>query len=401
MNICKYKRFLVEELRHRLEEPRRFIQVVTGPRQVGKTTAVRQICADSSIAWNYQTADIPSIRTLDWLAQQWESTRILAANSDHKTAVLVLDEIQKIPEWSGMVKKLWDEDTWNDCQVKVVLLGSAPLLMGSGLTESLAGRFEVIHLPHWTFSEMQEAFEFDLNQFLYFGGYPGAAPIISDLDRWRAYIRESLMEPSFSRDIMLLTRIEKPALMRQLFWLGCHYSSQILSYHKMLGQLHDAGNTTTLAHYLELLSKVGMMTGLQKYSGQSVRIRSSSPKLLVMNTALMSVECHKTMSQALSDTQFKGRLVESAVGAHLANAAAKEAGIRLFYWRENNHEVDFVVETHSTLTAIEVKSGQSRRSGSGMHMFSKKFAPTRMLLVGEGGIPIGDFLSKDAEHWVM
>ncbi len=281
----------------------------------------------------------------------------------------------------------------------MILLGSAPLLIQKGLTESLAGRFEVLLLPHWSFSEMREAFRWSLEQYLFHGGYPGAAPLIDEPDRWARYILDSLIETTISRDVLLLSRVDKPALLRRLFHIGCSYSGQILSYSKMAGQLQDAGNTTTLAHYLDLLAAAGMLTGLQKFSGKIVRQRGSSPKLQVLNTALMTAQAGLTLQQARADHEFWGRLVESAVGAHLANAAA--AGVcKLFYWRERNHEVDFVTLAGRTLTAIEVKGGRSYETQRGLTAFAEAHRSTRKLLVGGDGIALEDFLGRPVEHWV-
>jgi hypothetical protein len=312
--------------------------------------------------------------------------------------VLAVDEVQKVPGWSEVVKALWDEDTRARRPLCVVLLGSAPLLAQRGLSESLAGRFERIHLPHWSLGEMRAAFGFTTEQFLYYGGYPGAAPLIGDPPRWRRYLLDSLVETTLSRDVLLLTRVDKPALLRQVFQLGCRHSGQVLSYTKMLGQLQDAGNTTTLAHYLELLAGAGLLTGLQKYAGRAVRRRGSSPKLQVLNTALLTAESGLALEEARADRAFWGRLVESAVGAHLANAAA--AGeCELHYWREQQREVDFVVRSGRTLIAIEVKSGRVRDGLAGMSAFAQAYRPQRTLLIGEGGIPVEAFLSQSVAHW--
>ncbi len=270
------------ELARRLTEPRRFIQVVTGARQVGKTTLVQQVTGSAGVPVRFASADEPTLRGNDWIAEQWEAARLAADRGDR---VLVLDEVQKVVGWSESVKRHWDEDTRKRRPLKLVLLGSAPLLIQRGLSESLAGRFEVLHLPHWSLAEMRAAFGFSVEQFLYFGGYPGAAPLAGEPERWRRYVLDALVETTISRDVLLLTRVDKPALLRRLFELGCRYSGQVLSYTKMLGQLHDAGNTTTLAHYLDLLAAAGMLTGLRKYAGRALRQRASSPKLQVMNTA--------------------------------------------------------------------------------------------------------------------
>ena len=394
-----YVRPQAEILARRLGEPRRFIQAVTGARQVGKTTLVQQVTAAVGLAFRFASADEPTLRGADWVDQQWEAARQAAREAGRTGAVLVLDEIQKATGWSETVKRLWDEDSRTRLPLKVVLLGSAPLLIQGGLSESLAGRFEVIHLPHWPLAEMRSAFGWTLEQFLFYGGYPGAAPLIGDPDRWVRYIKDALIETTISRDVLLLTRVDKPALLRRLFELGCRYSGQVLSYTKMLGQLQDAGNTTTLAHYLDLLAAAGMVTGLPKFAGQAVRQRGSSPKLQVLNTALMTAQSGLRLAEARADREFWGRLVESAVGAHLANAAA--GGVcELFYWRERGHEVDFVARAGRRLVAIEVKSGRARNAQPGLAAFGESFKPTRKLLVGGDGIAVDEFLGKPVEQWL-
>lgn len=216
------------------------------------------------------------------------------------------------------------------------------------MTESLAGRFEIIPATHWTYDECRTAFGWDLNRYIYYGGYPGASPLINERERWARYIIDALIETTISRDILLMTRVDKPALLRRLFQLGCTYSGQILSYQKMMGQLQDAGNTTTLAHYLELLAGAGLVSGLSKYSGHVIRQRGSSPKLQVMNTALMTAQSDIGIEEALRDREFWGRLVESAVGAYLINCAI-EQGFKVFYWRDRNQEVDFVISKGNKL----------------------------------------------------
>lgn len=394
-----YTRPHAAELHSRLREPRRFLQIVTGARQVGKTTLVTQVAERCGLSHHYASADEPTLRGPDWIAGQWDIARLLAGGASACGALLVLDEVQKVPNWAEAVKRLWDEDTRSGRRLKVVLTGSAPLLIGRGLTESLAGRFEIVHLPHWGFPEMQTAFGWSLEEYLFYGAYPGAAPLITQPNRWSRYIRDSLVETTISRDVLLLSRVDKPALLRRLFKLGCSYSGQVLSYTKMLGQLQDAGNTTTLAHYLDLLAGAGMLTGLQKYAGAVVRRRSSSPKLQILNTALMTSGCGLTLEQARADTGFWGRLVESAVGTHLANEAAA-GSCQVFYWRDRNREVDFVVSAGRTLTAIEVKGGRSRQSLPGMAAFAKVFRPTQRLLIGWDGISVADFLSRPVEHWL-
>lgn len=391
-----FQRQQASVLSTRLAEPRRFLQVVTGSRQVGKSTLVSQVTQRQPLPVRFVSADEPTLRDQIWLRQQWEAARVEAAGAG---GILVVDEIQKVEQWSETVKSLWDEDSRKDCPLKVVLLGSAPLLLQRGLTESLAGRFETIHLPHWSLAEMEAAFGYDLEDYLYFGGYPGAAPLRNDPVRWRSYLMDSLIETSVSRDILLLTRVDKPALLRRLFELGCRYSGQILSYTKMLGQLQDAGNTVTLAHYLELLGAAGLLTGLPKFAGETVRQRASSPKLQVLNTALMSAMEGLSPEESRKNLSFYGRLVESAVGAHLANAARTE-GLELFYWRDRNREVDFVIRRNRKLIAIEVKSTLRRECLPGMSAFVEAYQPAHCLLVGGDGIPLEEFLRKPATHWL-
>jgi predicted AAA+ superfamily ATPase len=394
-----YKRPLYNLIAGRITEPRRFIQVLAGPRQAGKTTLARQIVGEMGLAAHYASADEPALKDSAWIEQQWEAARHRARSSqDPRPGLLILDEIQKIPTWSEVVKRLWDEDTGSRLQLQVMILGSSTLLIQEGLTESLAGRFEVIPAAHWSFAEMRDAFGWNLDQYIFYGGYPGTADLTRDEDRWARYVNDSLIETTISRDILQMRRVLKPALLRRLFELGCVYSGQVLSYQKMLGQLHDAGNTTTLAHYLKLLESAGLMTGLAKYSGQRTRQRGSSPKLLVMNTALMSVSSGLRFSEARNDPQRWGRLAESAVGATLANGLTGSR-VDLFYWTARNKEVDFVGARGKTLVTFEVKTGARKLALPGVAAFAGKYPVTKKLLVGTGGIPIEDFLLTDPVTW--
>ena len=394
-----YQRPLAGLLLARLTEPRRLIQFIGGPRQVGKTTLVQQVLQQALVSSVYVSADEPNIRDAAWLAAQWDRARIQTADAGSEGSVLVIDEVQKVSGWSETVKRLWDEDNRAGLPLRVVILGSAPLLMTRGLTESLAGRFETLHLGHWSFAEMRDAFGWDLETYFYFGGYPGAAHLAHDHERWRNFIVNSMIETTIARDVLLMSRIEKPALFRRLFDLGCRYSGQILSYTKMLGQLQDAGNTTTLAHYLDLLSSAGMLAGLQKFSGSAVRQRAASPKLQVLNTALMTAQSGMSPSDVSADREYRGRLVESAVGAHLANAAAA-GDCELTYWRERSREVDFVIRTGRVVIAIEVKSGRAPSAFPGLGEFAATFKESKGLVVGGDGIPLEEFLATPVTHWL-
>jgi predicted AAA+ superfamily ATPase len=394
-----YKRKQFDVLSSRLEEKRRFIQVLAGPRQSGKTTLAQQFAAASEIPVHVISADDPEAHGRTWLQQQWEVGRGQARDAGKQGSVLVIDEVQKLPAWSETVKRLWDEDSASHIPLKVLILGSAPLLIHQGLSESLAGRFEIVRSTHWSFTEMRDAFGWSLDQYIYFGGYPGSAGLISDENRWKRYILDSMVETTLSRDILQLQRIDKPALLRQLFNIGCSYSGQILSYTKIVGQLQDAGNTTTLAHYLELLGAAGIMVGLHKYAGQKVRQRGSSPKFQTLNNAFVTCQSELTFQQARKDHSYWGRLAESAVGAHLVNESHSEsAGI--FYWREGQKEVDYVVKRGRSLSAIEVKSGIEEGLLSGLDEFSKKFRPKRVLLVGPGGVSLDQFLGNPIGKWI-
>lgn len=395
-----YKRPIYQILLKRLREPRRFIQVLSGPRQVGKTVLARQVMEGLNIPSHYASADQPTLRDRTWLDQQWDLARLrINPRNGARAALLILDEVQKVADWSEVVKRLWDEDSRARRQLKVVLLGSAPLLIQKGLTESLAGRFEILPAAHWAYAEMRDAFKWDLDRYLFYGGYPGSAELVSDENRWRRYVIDSLIETTISRDILLLTRVDKPALLRRLFRLACDYSGQVVSYQKMLGQLQDAGNTTTLAHYLDLLGGAGMIVGLPKYSGARTRQRGSSPKLQVMNNALMTAPSGFSFDEARKERDYWGRLTESAAGAHLVNGT-RGPGIEVFYWRERSREVDFVLRSGRSIVAIEIKSGRAKESLAGMEALTKEVRLKRKLLVGGGGISVEEFLLKPAEYWL-
>ncbi|MDR2118956.1 MAG: ATP-binding protein [Tannerellaceae bacterium] len=388
-----FERPYLKSLTERIKEPGKFIQVIVGPRQVGKTTMVTQLLAQLTTPYLYESADAVSATNSAWLIQVWDSARLRLHTSGAPEVLLVIDEIQKIENWSEVVKQQWDRDRREQTHIKVILLGSSRLLIQKGLTESLAGRFETMHLGHWSYPEMRNAFGWSISRYIYFGGYPGSASLIHDEERWKNYIRDALIETSISKDILMLTRVDKPALLKRLFELGCLYSGQILSYTKITGQLQDAGNTTTLANYLKLLSDCGLLGGLDKYAGDIVRKRGSTPKFQVYNNALLTAQSHETFRNATLTPERWGRLVESAVGTHLINHSVSER-YNLCYWREGNHEVDFILEKGNTVIALEVKSGM-KAENTGMSVFAKKFHPRKVLLVGTAGIPCEEFLNMN------
>ena len=384
------KRAYLERFTSRTNEQRGFIQVIVGPRQVGKTTMILQLLEETTKANMFESADAVLNSNSEWILQIWETARLRMKAIPSSEFLLVIDEVQKIDNWSEIVKQQWDRDTREKTNIKVILLGSSRLLIQKGLTESLAGRFEITHIGHWSFSEMEKAFGWTLEEYIYYGGYPASALLIKDEQRWKNYIKDSLIETSISKDILMLTRVDKPALLKRLFELGALYSGQILSYTKMMGQLQDAGNTTTLSHYLKLLSDAGLLGGIEKYAGNVINKRSSSPKFQVYNNALLTAMENHSFAEMIANSKDWGRLVESAIGSHLINYSVSER-YELYYWRDSNYEVDFVIQKNGKLIGIEVKSG--RRAGNkGMTMFAKNYKPDKVLLVGTGGIGIAEFL---------
>ncbi len=420
--MITYQRPHVDDLVRLLLDDRRppRIVAITGPRQSGKTTIVRQalrhvraaglqgerIAVDDPDAMDglsgrlseEAVAPDPRLRTVDWLIRVWKWGREQAWEHP-RGFVLAIDEIQDIPEWSRAVKGLWDSDRDTGCPLKVIILGSAPWALLTGRGESLAGRFTPFDVRHWSLSEMVDAFDLTLDEYIYFGGYPGAAPLIRDLGEWRRYVAYSIIAPVFGRDILALTRVDKPSLMRQLVDLVPEYSGQIVRYDHLIGRLRGAAHAATVAHYLDLLSDAGIVTQLPNHSGSAVRRTESHPKLNVLNTGLMTALSGYSLEQARADRTFWGRLVESAVGAHLHNTL--EVSMRLAYWRDDPHEVDFVLSQGPRVLGIEVKSSQRVRALPGLAAFEKRFPRARTLLVGgRGGVPLNEFLAQPASFWL-
>lgn len=388
-----FKRAQIKELESRIEEPRRRIQVVSGPRQVGKSTMVDQFFKESHIPGMQTSADAISPSDTYWISEVWATARSRMKNQNLDEYLLVIDEIHKLNNWSEAVKKEWDQDTLDGTNIKVILLGSSRLLLKDGLTESLAGRFELIRMPHWSFSEMKEAFGMSVEQYIYFGGYPGAASYINEEGRWARYIKDSIVAPAIEKDVIQTKNIYKPTLMKRLFELGCEYSGEELSLNKMLGELQDAGNVTTLASYLSTLDESRLLCGMHKYASDNARKYNSVPKMMVYNTALFSAQAGVSFKKAYTNPRIWGRWVESAVGAHLLNQA-DEYDYKLYYWRERDDEVDFVIEYNRKCIAIEVKSGK-RTNNKGLGIFREKYHPIQSLVVGSGGIPVEEFLCWD------
>lgn len=393
-----FRRKHFDVLKSRLAEPRLRIQVVAGPRQVGKSTMVKQVIQDTSVPSLFFTAEDAPNRDAQWITSCWEQARQTLIFNQYEEVILVIDEIHKLNNWSEVVKAEWDRDTFHDVPIKVVILGSSRLLLMDGLRESLAGRFEMIEMGHWSYSEMHEAFGLTINQYIYFGGYPGSAAYIHNEQRWCSYVKDTIIEPAITKDVLMTKRIYKPALMRQLFEIGCNYSGELLAYNKILGQLQDAGNTDTLVNYMQVLQESCLLAGLQKYASDASRKYRSIPKLLTFNSALLSAESNRTFEQVFTNPTLWGRWVESAVGSHIMNQA-KQNFCKMYYWRHDDDEVDFVLEKGENSIAIEVKSGR-RQNNKGIYIFNQQFHPTASVVVGGPGISVEQFLSMDLAYFL-
>ncbi len=392
---CKimYERAEYQTIKSRLEEPRKFIQVVMGARQIGKSTVVKQVLKDLDLPYQFYSADNVPASNKAWISDCWEAVRSLKRNNNWGSAILVIDEIQKISNWSEAVKKEWDDDSFNDRNIKVLLLGSSRVMLEKGLSESLTGRFEEIRMSHWSYAEMRDCFGWSLDQYMFYGGYPGAASLIDDEERFQWYIQSAIIDATINKDILMDTPIGKPALLRQTFELGAAYSGEILSLNKMLGSLQDAGNTSTLSGYLNLLAESGLLCGLQKYSIDMARRRASIPKFQVYNNALKMVYSPMVFNQAIIDRRSWGRTFESGIGAYLISQAFVHR-FDVFYWRERNDEVDFILRKKNSLVAIEVKSNAEKRT-EGLDKFRELFKPTSSFIVGDGGIKAEEFMTID------
>jgi hypothetical protein len=375
-----YERRQVSTIVERMtEEENPLIQVVVGPRQTGKSTILTQALARVDVPRHVVSSDEALVPSVEWLRSEWQQARNLT-RAGSSPALLVIDEVQKIPQWPNAVKALWDADQRNGVPLKVILSGSSSLLLHKGLEDSFMRHFELIRSPHWSFGEMRDAFGYSLDDFLFLGGYPGAARFAKNEVRWASYLRDSIIEPTVSQEVLSMDDIRKPALMRALFRLGAAYSGQELSYTKMVGQLQDAGNTVTVAHYLELLGKAGMLSALPKYDEKELVQRRSSPRLMVHDTSLMTAISGKGRARLLGEPDLRGHVVESAVGAYLL-ARAPEEGFDVFWWREGVKEVDFVLRRGEDLAAVEVKSGAESRQG-GMAAFLAAHPTAKRIVVG-------------------
>lgn len=390
-----YKRAQYQTIVDRLAEQRKFMQVVMGPRQIGKTTVVKQALKtlEGEMPFISFTADNVPATQNSWISDCWATARAQMKIENLGELILVIDEIQKLKGWSEVVKKEWDEDTFNDINLKVILLGSSRVMLQKGLADSLAGRYETIKMSHWSYSEMHDAFGVSLDEYIYYGGYPGAVSLIKDADRWGQYIKDSIIDATINKDILFDTTIAKPALLRQTFELGAAYSGQLVSLTKIVGSLQDAGNTTTLSSYLNALKDSGLLAGIQKFSIDNARRRASIPKFQVFNSGLRSVYSGYSYTEALRDPKVWGHFFESAVGAHIVSSALT-GNYEVYYWREGDFEVDYVIKKDNKIVAIEVKSNLDT-TNKGLAEFRERFNPHGSIVVGKGGMDAAMFLGTN------
>lgn len=352
------------DLESRLTSERSLIQVIMGPRQVGKTTGIKQLLSRWQTAHHYANADDIWAANRSWLLEQWQKTQTLEAG-----ALLVIDEIQKIPNWPETIKSLWDQKPHH---LRVVLLGSSSLQIQQGLSESLAGRYELIKVFHWTYPELKKVFAYTLDHYLVFGGYPASAQFDHDFDRWHAYVKESIVESVIGKDILSNRKVGNPSLFRQAFEILCSYPAQEISYTKLLGQLQDKGNTDLIKYYIELYSGAFLIYSLMKYSEKTHLSKGAIPKIVLSCPALYTLT---KGPKAIQDPEIKGRLFELAVGATLIQLPGQ-----LYYWRQGNYEVDYVYSYLNKRYAIEVKSGR-KKYYKGLDIFQKQFPGSVSIII--------------------
>ena len=386
-----YKRAQLSVLESRMAESRRTIHVVMGPRQVGKSTMIDQFVEHTSDPYSLFSADGVGKTNTDWISEKWYEVRtkmMLYGENEH---ILIIDEIQKIAGWSETVKKEWDQDTRDKRNLKVILLGSSRLLIQKGLEESLEGRYETLKMGYWEWEEMREAFGFTMEQFIYFGGFPGLAPYINDEDRWRKMMEDSIISPILNRDILDIEEIRNPSLLRQVFEIGSMYSSQEISLNKMQGVV-NSGTVPTISSYLRILDETMLVKPLYKYDNSTIKTRNSVPKMQAYNNAFRNSYCQHTFEEAVMNKVEWGRQVESAVGAYLAGRSVFD-GFQLLFWRdEKKNECDYVLKKGESLIAIEVKSGHADNI-EGYLAFKNRFGRNivNSFIVGPEGLPLEDF----------
>lgn len=393
-----YERQQLSILKDRMAEPRRRIQIIMGPRQVGKSTLVGQFADGTNVSFDLFSADGVNRYDTQWIPAHWQQARMKMDQNEESEHILIIDEIQKILGWSEQVKKEWDTDTRQKRNLKVILLGSSRILLEKDLNESLEGRFETIKMGFWEWQEMRDAFGFTMQEYIYFGGFPGLAPDIKDEDRWRSLMEDTIITPILTRDILEIEEIRNPALLRQVFELACIESAREFSLTKMQGTM-NRGTVPTIKTYLNILDQTMTVKPIQKYSPSPVKEKNSVPKMQVYNSAFRNRYGLYTFKEAVMDATEWGRQVESAVGAFLSNRSILD-GFDLLYWRdEKKKECDFVLKKGQALVAIEVKS-KSADDTKGFEEFKRLYENhiSSALIVGPEGFPLEDFFSLDLKN---
>lgn len=342
------------------------IHVLVGPRQVGKTTTVKQLSENSGLVSKYISADGEVSRPKSWLSLQWQMSL------GEGVELLIIDEIQKVENWAEEAKRFWDQR--GESSPRLILLGSSSLSLHRGLSESLTGRYILHRVYHWDFESSQKLLnELDLKKYLEHGGYPGSYEFIENKFEWLSFVKDSIITPVIEKDILSMVHVKSPALFRQSFDLICSYASQEISYTKLLGQLQDKGNTDLVKNYIKLFEAAFLVKSLEKYSGKIIKKRSSSPKLYPLAPALYS--------QAI-DMQFDEEYYGHAFELFILMELLKFPG-SVYYWRERSYEVDFILEIGNKLIAVEVKYTSLPESTKGLEEFVTKFENVVPLIINK------------------
>lgn len=355
----------IEILPKRFESKQPLLQVILGPRQVGKTTTVLKLINEQYAERGmYVSADQVFNADAQWLRTCW-----LEAQAGKK--ILFIDEIQKSHNWAEAIKALYDESKRIKKLFPCVLLGSSSLEIQKGLTESLTGRFQLIRAHHWNYQESKKGYDLSFEKYLSYGGYPGSYQFIDSAD-WADYVKNSIISTAVEKDILQFRSVKNPALFKQAFDILVSYPAQEISYNKLLGQLQDRGNVELIKYYISLFEGAFLIKTLEKYSPKTIKRKSSSPKILPLAPCMPSLQWGGEHTSA-----EKGRIFELIVGCQLVRT-----GEELFYWREGNAEVDFVLKQGKNVWAIEVKSGR-KKSDKGLQQFKKNFPSARTAMITE------------------
>jgi predicted AAA+ superfamily ATPase len=369
-----------ERLRARVfTEPARRIQLLTGPRQVGKTTILLELAGEFGERAIYRAADVEEIAAPGWWAIQWDRAMRLARTGP---TLLLVDEIQTLPNWARRVKVAFDEVARERLPLQIVISGSAALSMTRGARNELAGRFELLTLRHWTAQDLIQAFGLTDDEaaevYVRFGAFPGELDRRMDYPRWREYILHAIIDPALNRDLLMLEPIQKPALLRQINSLAAAYPGEIISLQKLAAQLLEKGAPATIAHYLTVLEEAFLLAALHKYSDRELRLRASPPKLVPLSNAFLTAYADSVPPTTATDPVRWGRWLETACTAHAVNT-----GCRVAYWREEPYEVDLIVAGERGKWAIEIKSGSyAIQDLTGLSTFHLRHPDFRPLVVG-------------------